>query len=241
MIADWGILLAAGSGARLGSFNQGKAKALLPVLGRPLLAYALAGLQAVSRAQLVVGGCDAAEVLAAARALVPDVRCVTNPDFRGQNLQSLAVALAELESGSIHVCNVDHIKSVGMVKRIRAEGEAAYGCVTPEWDDPDVMKVALDASGCVLAMAKTLERYDGIYAGDFGCARLADFKNAVARALHEVGAPRAVTEDAIVALGGVRLADLGPDRWLEVDNPAECAQAEEELRRWGTAYVCPLG
>lgn len=87
------VLLAAGRGRRLGVDGH---KALLPLHNGSgtltLLLEALARLP-VGRIHLVTG--HAADAVAsAARAVVPDVRCVHNPDPAGtEMLQSLAIAL----------------------------------------------------------------------------------------------------------------------------------------------------
>lgn len=247
MKAEWGILLAAGRGLRLGAHNGGRAKALLPVLGQPLLAYAMTGLRAVAERVLVVGGCDAEEVFAAVQRLDGDAVCVENPDFCGQNLQSLACALERIASGSLHVCNVDHIKSKAMVRAIRrAPGvPTAFGRHTTECADPDVMKVGLSRTGQVRAMAKTLQPFQGIYAGDFHCSAAAHghFRRAVASALRRRGADRAVTEDAIVELSAagtpVVLGELADAGWLEVDTAGEHAAVERELGCCRGAFVHP--
>lgn len=89
------VLLAAGRGRRLGIDGH---KALLPLRdGAGTLALLLDALTRlpVGRIHLVTGHA-ADSVAAAARAIVPDVRCVHNPDPAGtEMLQSLAIALED--------------------------------------------------------------------------------------------------------------------------------------------------
>lgn len=69
-----GVILAAGEGRRMGPLGVERAKACLPVVGRPLLHHHLDLLTAMGvRDVVVVVGFRAAEVIAAARAYAPGV------------------------------------------------------------------------------------------------------------------------------------------------------------------------
>ncbi len=84
-----GVILAAGEGRRMGPLGAGRAKACLPVVGRPLLHHHLDLLTAMGvRDVVVVVGYRAAEVIAAARAYRPGVdglaiRFAEQPERRG--------------------------------------------------------------------------------------------------------------------------------------------------------------
>ncbi len=114
------ILLAAGRGRRLGMAGH---KALLPVRhGRgtlPLLLESLTRLP-VGRIHLVTGH-EHAAVEAAARAIVPDVHLLHNPDPAGtEMLQSLAIALARRPARDVWVLAADTLYAPEALARLLA-------------------------------------------------------------------------------------------------------------------------
>src|ERR1700712_3636873 len=104
------VLLAAGLGSRLGTLTERVPKALIPVAGEPLLAYAVRFAQAAAEGGelIVVGGFGFPMVAdEVARRRLP-VTLIENPDFRDGNLVSLFAARPRI-TGTFLLMNVDHI------------------------------------------------------------------------------------------------------------------------------------
>jgi choline kinase len=228
------VLLAAGLGSRLGSLTRDLPKALISVGGKPLLAHALrfAGRLRPSRI-IVVGGFGFAQVkeaLAGSSAGLP-VELVENPQFRDGNLVSLLTAKPRIGEGFL-VMNVDHIYRPGIAQVVAPEVERVTAFIdTDRTLGGDDMKVERGGDGRVVAIAKTLGKFDCGYVGmtRVPAALLPRYWQEADRALAEEG--RAIHVERILA----RLAktpdapdcrDISGHGWLEVDTPAERGAAE---------------
>src|SRR3954452_5978944 len=103
------VLLAAGLGSRLGQLTANIPKALIPVGGMPLLAYAVRFAElAGARDVTVVGGYGFAQVKGEVAARGLRVRLVENAAFRDGNLVSLMTARPHVD-GEFLLMNIDHI------------------------------------------------------------------------------------------------------------------------------------
>jgi len=230
-------LLAAGLGSRLGSLTRDLPKALIQVGGKPLLAHAL-GFAAKLRPSrmVVVGGFCFAQVKDALdrfRGSLP-IELVENAHFRDGNLVSLLTAKPLIGEGFL-VMNVDHIYKPAIAKVVAAEVERVTAFIdTDRKLGDDDMKVERGADGRVVAIAKTLTKFDCGYVGmtRVPTALLGRYWNEADRALAEEG--RAIHVERILA----RLAktdeapacrDISGHGWLEVDTPDERANAEAAL------------
>ena len=235
------VLLAAGLGSRLGSLTEQIPKALIPVGGEPLLAYAVAFARAAgARAITVVGGFGfdlvAAEV---ARRALP-VTLIENRSFRDGNLISLVTARHQVaDADELLLMNVDHIYRPAIAALAGAPADDVTAFVdTDRTLGADDMKVERDGAGRVRRISKTLERWDAGYVGMTKVPRAAAARYwaAVDAALAAEG--RAIHVERVLA----RLADAGTPPlcrdisghgWLEVDLPEERDRAEEALRGGG--------
>jgi len=235
------VLLAAGLGSRLGSLTRELPKALIEVGGQPLLAHALSFARRLEPARIVVVGgfCfpQVERALAGFAAGLP-VELVENGSFRDGNLVSLLCARPRLGAGFL-VMNVDHIyrPSIARVVAPAVERVTAFIDTDRRLGDDD-MKVERAPDGRVVAIAKTLTRFDCGYVGmtRVPTALLDRYWREAERALDEEG--RAIHVERILA----RLAraadapacrDVSGHGWLEVDTPAERAAAEAALASEG--------
>jgi choline kinase len=237
------VLLAAGLGSRLGALTRELPKALIPVGGKPLLAHALgfAARLAPSRIVVVGGFCfpQVKDTLQRWSAGLP-VELIENTQFRDGNLVSLLTAKPLISEGFL-VMNVDHIYRPAIAAVVAPEVSRVTAFIdTDRTLGDDDMKVERGADGRVLAIAKTLTKFDCGYVGmtRVPTAMLGRYWNEADRALAEEG--RAIHVERILG----RLAktadapecrDISGHGWLEVDTPDERAGAERALAAgsWG--------
>jgi choline kinase len=234
------VLLAAGLGSRLGTLTRELPKALISVGGRPLLAHALDFAARLRPTRIVVvGGFGFPQVereLASFRGDRP-VELVENTHFRDGNLVSLLTAKSRLDDGFL-VMNVDHIYRPAIADVVAGESERVTAFIdTDRKLGDDDMKVERGPDGRVVAIAKTLTKYDCGYVGMTRVPgpMLGRYFAEADRALAEEG--RAIHVERILA----RLAqtadapacrDISGHGWLEVDTPDERAAAERALASW---------
>lgn len=231
------IILAAGTGSRLGDAAGGLPKALVPIHGRSLLGRAIDFARTLApRAIAVVGGYGVDRVADHLRVIgASDVTLIDNPRFRDGNLESVRCALARVDGGFV-LTNADHVFPAETGERMAAAApdEICAWCEFVRTPEPDEMRVLLDTRGRLTRIAKTLTAFDGAYVGvtRVPAGRRAAYEHALARARERSGAA-AVAEEVLQALadGGVRVdaPSLDGIRWFEVDTPADLARATSGL------------
>ncbi len=237
------VLLAAGLGSRLGSLTREMPKALIVVGGQPLLAHALSFASRLRPSGIVVvGGFCFPQVKAALARLGGElpVYLVENQSYRDGNLVSLLAAKPFIRE-SFLVMNVDHIYRPAIAQVVAPEVDRVTAFIdTDRKLGDDDMKVERGADGRVVAIAKTLGKFDCGYVGmtRVPSAQRGRYWQEAERALAEEG--RAIHVERILA----RLAltpdapacrDISGHGWLEVDTPAERAAADAALGRGGWA------
>ncbi len=236
------VILAAGLGSRLESqgldCRNGNAealpKALVPLLGRPLLAYTLDGLaQAGVREAHVVVGHRGEQVRAALQQLTHPglaVDVVENPEYSLPNGSSLAAARRSVADRPFLLLMADHLLSAEAVGRmLAAPHEFAIGIDRAPLSPArlaDATRVQTGAGGLVRTFGKRLPAWDGIDTGIFRCMP------AVFDAIDELGSGSEIS--AIMTLVAARhpfhIVDLTGAFWLDVDTPEDLAEAEKLLR-----------
>jgi len=237
------VLLAAGLGSRLGTLTQDLPKALIPVGGKPLLAHALgfAARLGPSRIVVVGGFCFplVKQALAGWRGDLP-VALVENTAFRDGNLVSLLAAKPLVSEGFL-VMNVDHIYRPAIAQVVAREVDRVTAFIDTDRSlGDDDMKVERGPDGRVVAIAKTLTKFDCGYVGMTRVpgAMLGRYWDEADLALAEEG--RAIHVERLLG----RLAktpaapacrDISGHGWLEVDTPDERAAAEAALAAGGWA------
>lgn len=239
--------MAAGLGSRLGDLTRSLPKALIPVAGKPLLAYGLAFARLLNPRRIyVVGGFEFDQVartleqLASGAAANLPIELVQNHDFRRGNILSFQAARPRLQ-GDFLLANVDHIYRPAIAPLVAAAADDVTGFIdTDRTLGADDMKVLRDDQGRIREIAKTLTNFDCGYVGMTYVPA-----SARARYLAEVDAAIAQDgQDIHVERVLARLAkttqpphcrDISGHGWLEVDTPDERAQAEASLAdgTWG--------
>jgi CDP-L-myo-inositol myo-inositolphosphotransferase len=233
------VLLAAGLGSRLGSLTASIPKALIPVGGVPLLAYAVRFAESAGARDItVVGGYGFAQVKHEVEARGLRVRLVENTAFRDGNLVSLLAARPHVE-GELLLMNIDHIyrPAIAGIAARPADGVTAFIDTDRELGADD-MKVRRDGAGRVQEISKTLATWDAGYVGmtKVPAAALPRYWAEVDAALAAEG--RAIHVERVLARlaaagEGPGCRDISGHGWLEVDLPEERARAEEALKTGG--------
>jgi choline kinase len=232
------VLLAAGLGSRLGKLTETIPKALIPVGGLPLLAYAVRFAQRAGAEDIiVVGGYGFAQVRAEVEGRALPVKLLENTAFRDGNLVSLMTARPHIDPArELLLMNIDHIYRPAVAAIVAKPAEDVTGFIdTDRTLGADDMKVARDGAGRVREISKTLERWDAGYVGmtKVPASAFARYWATADAALAEDG--RAIHVERVLA----RLAtsstpplcrDISGHGWLEVDLPEERERAEEALR-----------
>jgi choline kinase len=236
------VLLAAGLGSRLGTLTRDLPKALIQVGGQPLLLHALSFARRLRPPRIIVVGgfCfplvrdTLVELRGGTNASEAPIELVENPQFRDGNLVSLLTA-RPLISGDFLVMNVDHIYRLSIAAVVAPEvAEVTAFIDTDRKLGDDDMKVERGGDGRIVAIAKTLSKFDCGYVGMTRVpqAQFDRYFREADCALAEEG--RAIHVERILA----RLAktdaapacrDISGHGWLEVDTPDERAAAQATL------------
>lgn len=234
------VVLAAGTGSRLGQRTHATPKPALRVAGRPLLDYDLRFARAAGATAItVVAGHHHELTDKLARQFGAD-QVLVNPRYAtAGNLESLFVARrAGLLEGAFLIMNADHIYHPRLAARV-AEVIRNATDITAFIDvdrslGPDDMKVRLD-DGLVVAISKQLEVWDAGYIGltFVPAAQGAAYFTTADNVQYEKG--DAIHVEAVLGrMAGVdpaHGADVSGLGWLEVDDERDLDRAEERLAR----------
>jgi choline kinase len=244
------VILAAGTGSRLGARTANLPKPAVVVGGHPLLAYDLAFVRraGATRVAVVTGyRREISEPLA--RAHGADV-ILWNPRFADAgNLLSLFVARdAGLLDRGFLLMNADHVYKpsiADVIARVASTTTEVTGFVDRDRKlGPDDMKARLDPSGHITAIAKTLDEYDVGYVGMtfVPASRAAEYLRIADEVLGEKG--ESVHVEAVLARlaatpSPAATADISGHGWLEVDDEIDLARAEQALAKdpWYSGLV----
>ncbi len=237
------VLLAAGLGSRLGTLTRDLPKALIPVARKPLLLHAVSFAARLRPTRIIVVGgfcfSQVKDILQNKAAAALPIDLVENTQFRDGNLVSLLTAKPLVTEGFL-VMNVDHIYRPTIAELVAPEVSAVTAFIdTDRKLGNDDMKVERGTDGRIVAIAKTLIKFDCGYVGmtRVPTALLGRYFEEAERALAEEG--RAIHVERI--LGRLARTDVAPicrdisgHGWLEVDTPDERAAAEAALAagRW---------
>lgn len=237
---DQAVILAAGKGTRLRQSEDDLPKPLQVVGGQPLIERTIASLAAagVKRVIVVTGfRAELVEAAVAARARDVEVLCERNPDFEKSNGISVMVGGARA-GGPFMLSMADHIYTPAIARLVGTQDMSAadlYLATDPRIHDvldiDDATKVRSDA-GRIVEIGKQLTTYDRIDCGVF-CVNPA-LLDALAEARRSsVKDDCSLTEGVrvLAARERARVADIGGERWQDVDTPADRAAAEAMLAK----------
>ena len=237
------LLLAAGRGARLAPLTDDRPKCLVPLLGRPLLEYQIAALRLAGVTDIAIVGGYRDERLEPYVA----TRFINTRWDQGNMVVSLACAAEWLAAGDSLVCYTDIVYAAAAVGRLaRSPGDIAI-TYDPNWlqlwsarfSEPlhDAESFAIDTDGRLTAIGRknaALHDIRGQYMGlvkltRAGWRTIADYLRTLA--------PETVDRLDVTALlarllgDGIRVDTVpAPWPWAEVDNAADLALYEQDLR-----------
>jgi choline kinase len=229
------VILAAGIGSRLRPLTDDRPKAALPLGGRPLVAHALAALEAAGVTSVVVVAGHAREALVTALGAAHglDVTVVDNPAYATTNtLASLLCAAPALRPRDFLLVDGDLVFEAGVLAALEGPGTRLAIDAGRPLDD-DAVKVAL-AGRRVAAVGKVLPADRRPAAESIGIARIdaatAPRLFAAGHALLAAGQAQAYYEAAFQRLlsdgAHVHVADVTGLRWVEIDDAADLRRAE---------------
>lgn len=216
-----GIVAAAGSGLRLGAELP---KALVPLAGRPLVAWAVDTLRAGGVAEIVVA-VPPGQRAAFAAVLPAEIRLV---DGGGSRTASVRAGLAAASAGAQVVLVHDAARPLtpaGVVRRVLAALAAGHPAVVPGLPVVDTT-VVVDGTGVVTGIPAraALRRVQTPQGFD---------RAVLASAYARLGPDADLTDDAaVVCAAGVPVMTVdGDERAAKVTVPHDLALAEAQVRR----------
>jgi NDP-sugar pyrophosphorylase family protein len=219
------IILAGGKAERLGDAAGGRPKALVPVAGRPLVAYQIARLVAVGVDRVIIS-CAVGQGSVFDEALVglgAEIVCAEEPERLGRGGGIKFAARQRAENGDVYALNSDELVDVdfaALLERHRESAAAATVAIARprsrfavvEVDDDDVIAGFTETGhdpywvncGVYVLTAEAIERFP-----DRG-----DHESTAFPELAAEGRLRAYRHEGL---------------WLTVNTPKELRQAEEHI------------
>ncbi len=220
------ILLAGGKAERLGDAAQGRPKALVPIVGRPLAAYQVALLASVGVERILVSCATGQEELFESElaGLGPTIVTIPETEPLGRGGGVRLAAQAREETGPVFVMNGDeliHADLAALLAAHRSHGAAATLTVAPL---PTAFGVVeLDQDDRVAGFDESPRLPHWVHAG----VDVLD-EEAIAR-LPEKGDHERTTFPELAAEGKL-YAFRHEDLWLTVNTPKDLRVAEEHVR-----------
>lgn len=233
------IVLAAGTGSRLGEITKARTKGMVPARGKKLIDYLLDFLDLDMMEEVIVVGGFCYEDLRDHLAVRnnPKIRVIENTEYRKGNIFTLVRALREFDSGSFLITNVDHIYPRVMFGEMKKHFSGLRAmCDFDRTLGADDMKVRL-ASGTrsIERISKQLDAFDCGYIGmTYVDASVSGSYRAAVNMVIEKNGEKSVVENILhhFAEEGVnppQICDLSGFGWYEIDTPDELYAAEKKL------------
>ncbi len=233
------IVLAAGTGSRLGEITKARTKGMVPVKGKKLIDYLLEFLEKDFFDEIIVVGGFCYEDLRNHIMTLnyKNVRVIENKEYLKGNIFTLVTALKEFRDDSFLITNVDHIYPPVMFKKMKESMSGITAmCDFDRSLGADDMKVKLEEVGRkISSISKQLEVFDCGYIGMTYVDKKSEayYRMSVAKTIEKVG-EKAVVENVLQLMADDRLnapkiCDLSGFGWYEVDTEEDLLRAEKGL------------
>ncbi len=233
------IVLAAGTGSRLGEMTKDKTKGMVKVNGKPLIDYLFEFFdQDFFDEIIVVGGFafyDLEKHLKQKQ--IEHLKILENKEYHKGNIFTLITALKTFAHDSFLITNVDHIYPRVMFEKMKQSlNKITAMCDFDRKLGPDDMKVKLDADKkTVVHISKQLHDFDCGYIGMTYIDQSMEsiYRDAVNKAIERFG-DKAVVENILQILAenpktAPTICDLSGFGWYEVDDEHDLVNAEKGL------------
>jgi choline kinase len=233
------VILAAGTGSRLGEITSARTKGMVPVAGKKLIDHLFNFLDLdIFDEIIVVGGYCFEDLRDHVEAReIPHLKVIQNRDYLKGNIFTLLTGLDEFKGDSFLITNVDHIYPPAMFRKMKESfaGITAMCDFDRKLSDDD-MKVKLSPDGKHVEMiSKQLDEYNCGYIGMtyVDVSKEAVYREAAAETVKSVG-EKAVVENILQVLAGDKrrapvICDLSGFGWFEVDDENDLRKAEKGL------------
>ncbi|HON78070.1 MAG TPA: NTP transferase domain-containing protein [Spirochaetota bacterium] len=233
------IVLAAGTGSRLGELTKTRTKALVPVNGRPLIDYLLDFFDlSFFNEIIVVGGFHYEDIkIHVEKKGISHVKVIENKEYLKGNIYTLITALSTFSEDSFLVTNADHIYPPVMFEKMKPQFQSITAmCDFDRSLAEDDMKVKLyPDSKKIESISKKLDSFDCGYIGMTYVDKSIDnvYRNAIQETLLRFG-EKAVVENILQILAenertAPSIMDLSGIGWYEVDTIEDLMKAEKHL------------
>jgi choline kinase len=232
------VVLMAGEGSRLRGSDKSFLKPFVPLLGRPLISYALGTLirAGITSINFVVGY-ESGRMIEQVKQLIPaglSASFIENHDWQKQNGISL-LAAADRVSKPFLLTMSDHLFDGAVVGRLLDSFEAGFLSIAVDrkldsiFDLDDAMKVQTRGNR-ITDIGKNLRHYDAIDTGLFVCPlQIFDYFE---RAKSRSSRNDCSLADGVRLMAGndkVRAIDIGDGWWQDVDTPSMLRHAERKM------------
>jgi choline kinase len=222
------LILAAGTGSRIHPFSNGLPKPLVPLNGRPLVAYTLDALAAngIDDVAVVTGYREDMVRGALAAAGQARIEFVSNSRFEEGASTSLAAARDALGDAPFLLLMSDHVFAPDLVAQLLAGAATEGATVAADFGGhadhyvEEATKLDIE-DGMVRAIGKSLECWQALDTGAFACtAATWDALDAT-----PAGAELSAVFGIMAARGALHAADVTGRFWYDIDTPQDLAHA----------------
>ena len=244
------VVLAAGTGRRLGNLGNKKPKALFPFENHFMIDYVLAFLnQPEIKHVVVVGGYQFLQLASYLERYKNRVRLIENKDFLKGNILSVAAALPYVSGDDFLLLNSDHLYPSSLIRKV-LEGPQHMRIICDR-ERPlcaDDMKVRWNQENQgfrLESISKTLSSYDGGYIGMTYVPQ--DAQPVYRQAFNLVLAKSDATGVAEEVLGEMThvghppfIQLIDPLDWIEIDTPEDVMIAKNKIMSGKVVLTKPI-
>lgn len=235
------IVLAAGTGSRLGEITKARTKGMVPVSGKKLIDYLLEFFEKDFFSEiLIVGGFCYEDLRDHVNTLnYKNVKVLENKDYLKGNIYTLKRALNEFAGESFLITNVDHIYPPVMFKKMKESFSGIRAmCDFDRELGSDDMKIKLrDNKSEIKLISKGLDEFDCGYIGMTYVDKSHEsfYRDSVLETIRQYG-EKAVVENVLQVMAAddkkaPAICDLSGFGWYEVDTEEDLLKAEKGLEQ----------